>query len=131
MSPLVSQSGHDPNKDQSIRGDLCCMPQVTHLNLSGPMQDWEMRRQNAHKRAATRDHGRRLHRPDPGPRKDFTTGGKLLIRGYVLYDNRAALAKRSRACADVCEVDLLEEIQELVAKAGLRLDREIPHFPVH
>src|SRR5262249_12835291 len=100
----------DPNKDQSIRGDLCCMPQVTHLDLSGPMQDWEMRRQNAHKRTATRDQGRRLHRPDPGPRKDFATRDKLLIRGYVLNDNRASFLKRPRACADVSNIDSFEEV---------------------
>jgi hypothetical protein len=68
------------------------------------MQDREVRRQNAH---------------------------KLLIRGYVLEDNRAALPKRSRACADVCETDSLEEIQELVGKARLRFDLEIPRLPVH
>src|SRR5215470_4386423 len=107
------------------------MPQVTHLNLSGPMQDWEMRRQNAHERAATRDHGRRLHRPDPGPRKDFATRGKLLIGGYVLNDNRATLLKRPRAYADVSNIDSLEEIQELVAKTGLRFNLEIPRLPVH
>ena len=73
------------------------------------MQDWEMRRQDAHERATTGNHGRRLHRPYPGPRNDATTGGKLLIRGYVLYDNRAALPKRSRARAGVFNIDSLEE----------------------
>src|SRR5262249_60648985 len=107
------------------------MPQVTHLDLPGPMQDWEMRRQNAHERATSRNHRRRLHRPNSSPRKDFTTWDKLLIRGHVLNDTRAALPKRAPARAHPCAIDSLEEFEDPVAKTAKRFDLNITKHPVH
>jgi hypothetical protein len=120
-----------PDRDQGIRRDMRGMQQVPHLDLGQSVRDWKMRGQNAHERAAAREHGRGLYCPNPGSTKDFTARGKLLIRGYVLNDNRITSSECSCARTDVCNINSLEEIQELVAKTRLRFDLKITVLPVH